>query len=87
MSGIKCSEAVVVSNLIRKFCFDAYEFVPAIEKLGGLLLAWKSFCNVNIVVSSAYFINCLIFDDLSLNMWQLTFVYDPNTLNVEVFLG
>lgn len=43
MSEIKCSEAAVVSNLIRKLCFDAYEFVPAIEKLGGLLLAWKSF--------------------------------------------
>lgn len=57
--------------------FDMYDFVPAVGKSCGLLLAWKSSINLQIIVSSPNFISCIVFHPPNNTPWQLTCVYSP----------
>lgn len=75
LSEIKCSDINVVQQLVRTIHFDCFELVLASGKAGGLLLAWQSNCSIQIVMSSTFLINCLLFHDISNVPWQLTLVY------------
>lgn len=79
LSNIKCSDVVKVHNFVKNISFDCSECIPVMGKSGGLLLAWKSNFNLNIVCSSSNFINCLVFTNVDIPPWKLTLVYGPPT--------
>lgn len=80
---VKCHDVNVVCRLVRKLCFDDFEFVPSVGKSGGLLLAWKTNFNIKIVVASLYFVNYHVFDGVVPLPWQFTLVYGPPTYSMR----
>lgn len=55
--------------------FVSFEFVPAQGSAGGLLLAWDDSIEIKIVLTSCWFINCLVYMMDFPQPWQISFVY------------
>lgn len=79
LSEVKCHDVVKIQNLVKSISFDCFKFVHTVGKSEGLLLAWKSSFNLNIVNSATNFINYLVFANVDISPWQITFVYGPPT--------
>lgn len=62
-------------SLVSIFGFDSYEIIPALGRSGGLFLMWNDNINIQVTLSNAHTINCLVLDVLIGKTWQLTFVY------------
>lgn len=60
LSKVKCMNFDIISNIIVSLGFSKFEFVPAIGKSGGLLLAWKDCVDLSVIVAKDNFINCII---------------------------
>lgn len=61
LSEVKCHDCGKIQHLVSKLNFTSFDFVPAIGKAGGLLLAWNSSVNIQVIVTSTNFINALFF--------------------------
>lgn len=77
LSETKCSCVDKVSVFVKKIGFQKHEFVPAKGLSRGLLLMWQSNFCIEVVLSTEFLVNCLIFYDSYQDPWQLTFVYGP----------
>ena len=75
LSELKISSLSKVSKILVSVGFPHFEFVPAQSSVGGLVLAWKSPTDIQIIFSNTNMINCIILPPAPSSLWQLTAVY------------
>lgn len=65
-------------NILNSLGFQLKEIVPAINKVGGLCLAWRLGVQFRRVLSNEHFISGVIESDLSHTPWLIACVHVPS---------
>lgn len=60
LSELKTSSLPKIQKIMSSLGFPNLEFVPSIGAAGGLVLGWKNSVQIQVIVSTAWFINVLI---------------------------
>lgn len=66
-----------MTKTIHSLGFVNYEIVPAINKAGGLCLAWRFGVDMEVVSASKMAINAMVFSDPAHSPWLFSCVYGP----------
>lgn len=83
MPKTKCNDATYIGNIVRYLGFDKFDFVLANGKAGGLLIAWLSSFDLQVVLKMDNLINCIVACTGQLAPWQLTLVYGPSIPSIR----
>ncbi|KAL0410725.1 UNVERIFIED_CONTAM: hypothetical protein Slati_3662200 [Sesamum latifolium] len=74
---IKTSHTDKISSILLSSNLIFSNFVPAVNKAGGLCLAWTASVSVNIILENPWMINALICLNATPHPWQFTGVHCP----------
>lgn len=77
LSEVKIMHVDRIEKIVKILGFASFEFVPAQGRAGGLLLAWNSSMNIQIILANESVINCLICNTSEECPWQFTSIYGP----------
>lgn len=77
------SSSFKIQKILLSLGFPSFDFVPAIGKVGGIALYWKSVVNLQVVFSNPNMINAMIFFEPSHTPGQLTSVYGPTIQSLK----
>lgn len=79
LSELHISSPIKIQKLCLSLGFHHLEFVPALGRSGGLVLAWKDHLDFRLLTSNSSLISGLIFMPHLNTTWQVTGVYGPPT--------
>lgn len=77
LSKTKLNDTTNFDSICKQLGFSMFHSVPAQGSSGGLLLCWRDYIQIDVLIDTPHLINCLVSPGISCTPWQLTLVYGP----------